>query len=420
MITLYPLKYNNYYGYYKSLNFTLNEANLNLNIKGAFANQNINMNIQINKQALITSNTVINNSLTVLYTYLLVDLISYTYASNSLSFNSSAPHKPEFILYLDNSYNSINEYVNLVTTNPNYNLTPVNNQNSSPTGSTTTSSTQYIIDTSSLTSVYSLLSGTSNYAYRSLTTQYSVTANYSYTAEYAKYVLNTLNFDVYNNLLYTYLYVSNSFPTNPIDYDSYYDINNKKLYLYVNGAWQEINWQEYIKYDSLYEEGGLRINPSTTALEVLVSNTQWFEIIPTIGNIVIPVNNSNSYIYYIAPGQTYYGTSISILPVFVPYIKYIAFEGTFSSTRSGIPGIFPSGYANFVQLSNNPVHHATYEILIKSKAYYITSTGIYSDTAVASYGATYSVTSGNIYYLGALGINNTVYPFEHIAVTRKF
>jgi hypothetical protein len=417
MITLYPLKYNNYYSYYESLDFTLNETNLNLNIKGKFANQNINANIQLNKQTLITSNTVINNSLTVLYTYLLVDLYSYTYLSNSISFNSDVPHKPEFILYLNSNYTCINDYVNLAIANSSNSLTLINNQNSS----TNTSVTQNLINANSLTSVYSLLSETSNYAFKSVTAQYSITANYSYTAEYAKYVLNTTNFDTYKSILHTYLYVSNSFPTNPIDYDSYYDINNKKLYLYTNKKWQEIDWKEYISKDNLYRSGLLRINPNTSALEVLVSNTEWFEIIPTIGSVVIPVNNSNSYIYYIAPEQSYFGKNVDILPIFVAYSnsKIMIFEGLFSHTKLGTPGIYPSGYANFVQFLDKSAFTATFKITIKNNTYYIESTGIYSDTSMACYGISYSIT-GNIYYLGVLGINNSVQSFEYITVTRKY
>ncbi|MGC8739818.1 MAG: hypothetical protein ACP5UA_14415, partial [Candidatus Hydrogenedens sp.] len=98
MIILYPLKYNKYKNYYTNINFNLDETNLLLNISGLFANKYINNSIQLNKSSLITSTTVFNNSITTKFTYLVVDLYSYTYASNSISINSIEPHKPEFLL----------------------------------------------------------------------------------------------------------------------------------------------------------------------------------------------------------------------------------------------------------------------------------------------------------------------------------
>jgi hypothetical protein len=150
MITLYPLKYNEYYNYYKSLNFTLNETDLILNITGTFANQNKNLNIQLNKHTIAASETVLNNSLTVLYTYLVVDLYSYTYDFGNVSFNSTKPSKPEFILYLNNNYECINNYISLFVSSSILGINMLNPYSS-----------------------------TINY---SLTSKYSLTSNYSLTA----------------------------------------------------------------------------------------------------------------------------------------------------------------------------------------------------------------------------------------------
>jgi hypothetical protein len=197
----------------------------------------------------------------------------------------------------------------------------------------------------SLTSLYSLSSGTSNYSISSLTALYSGSAVYSYTANFAKYAFggsNTTAIDSLFNINYSRIFVDTSFPSNATDYDSFYDINTKKLYLYISGNWQEINWQYLIKSDRLYKEGRLRINNSTGALEIMSSNTTWYEIIPTLGKVFTPISYTG-YAYYIAPGQTYNGISSSVAPIIA--VNNMLFSGVYSYTYSGEAwfGIFPSG-----------------------------------------------------------------------------
>jgi hypothetical protein len=205
-------------------------------------------------------------------------LYSYTYASSSIPFNSSASNQPEFLLYLDNNYTCINDYVNLAIANPNL----------------------------PLTTKYSYTSGTTRFSYTSLSALYSATALYSYTTVYAKNVLinsSTRKIDIFD-IPYTTIHVSTTgLPFTASQYDSVYDYTYKKLYVYINGDWQEVKWQDYIKRDKIYRNGEIRINSSSGSLEYYLHSYTWIEIIPTIGRRFTYTKESNWYLYYIAPSQ---------------------------------------------------------------------------------------------------------------------
>ena len=171
MITLYPLKYNEFNSYYKSLNFILNESTLTLYISGYFANQDIYNHIQLTKNDLIFAKTVVN-SVTMLYTYLLVDLNNFTYASDTKSFNSNEPHKPEFLIYFDSYTNAINPSI----------TTQIYLRYSDTANYSLTSALSYT----------SLLSLTSNTAIISLTGIYSLTSELSYTSLFSLTSINSL------------------------------------------------------------------------------------------------------------------------------------------------------------------------------------------------------------------------------------
>jgi hypothetical protein len=287
MIILYPLKYDTYYNYYQRLNFTLNETNLILNISGFFINQNINKNIQLNKNALITSTTVLNNSTTALYTYLLIDLYTFKYESNTNPFKSMLPHKTEFLIYFDS-----NLYSN--TTNTSINTSQISSvpvYNTAPATSSTIS-------------------------------------------------FNTLEMSPFM-IPYTYINVGTALPSTANEYDSFYNTNTKELFVYLSNTWNKVDWKKFIISDRLYREGNLRINPSTSALEIMSSNTTWYEIIPTIGTVFTPISYTG-YVYYIAPEQTYIGFSSSVAPIIA--VNNTAFKGLYSATTANYSfGIFPSG-----------------------------------------------------------------------------
>jgi hypothetical protein len=313
MITIYPLKYIELQKYYRSLTFTLNELSLLLNVKGFYKGKKIDKNIAISKNHLYTSKTVLNNSLTLFYTYVLTDLNNFTYISSNITFNSMDPDKPEFLLYLDEDYNCINNSITIISN------TFINVSNTV---------------TLSLTSLYSLTSNFSNSAITSLTSLFSLTAAYCINSSN-----NTNLFDI----PYTRIFVDTAFPTNVSENDSFYNINTKKLYVYRFNTWIEINWQNYIKCDKIYKEGYLRINPNTGGLEITPQVT-WYEIIPTIGTVFTPMNYN--YVYYIAPGQTYVGYSSSIAPIIISsgdFADATFFEGTYYLTysKTGYFGLYP-------------------------------------------------------------------------------
>jgi hypothetical protein len=272
--------------------------------------------------------------------------------------------------------------------------------------------------------LYSLSSGTSNYSISSLTALYSGSAVYSYTANFAKYAFggsNTTTIDyALFNINYSRLFVGTSFPSNATDYDSFYDINTKKLYLYIVNSWQEVDWKPFIKNDRLYKEGRLRINNTTNTLEIMSSNSTWYEIIPTLGKVFTPVSYTG-YVYYIAPGQTYNGINSSVAPIIA--VNDMLFSGLYFHTYAGEAwfGIFPSGltisdgYAiynarsantsgrNFVPILEQASANANWadiSIHINNKMMRITSLGQGDANNYAENAIGYGSFPANGYYLG--------------------
>jgi hypothetical protein len=416
MITIYPLKYIELQKYYNSLTFTLNELTLLLNAKGFYKGKKINRNIAISKNHLYTSLTVLNNSLTLFYTFVQIDLDDFTYTSNNITFNSTNPDKPEFLLYLDDEYNCVNNSITLLS-------------------NTFISSTA----TYSLTSLYSLTSNISNLSYTSLTSLYSL------TAEYCKNVMIAPNsIDIFD-IPYSRLFVDTSFPINVLEYDSYYNINTKKLYLFTSNTWQEINWQNYVKSDNLYKNNRLRINNSTGALEIQSKDGIWHEIIPTIGATFAPISYTG-FIYYIAPGQAYNGISSSIAPIIA--INNMLYRGTYYHTYSGSShfGIFPSGltisngtgafilggitplqnyyingknYIPIARQANEPNNYANISIHIANFMLHVTSVAHSNTGPVVSTQIGYGNFPNNGYYLGIWCYEGTPISVDIITIRRE-
>jgi hypothetical protein len=425
MITIYPLKYIELQKYYRSLTFTLNELSLLLNVKGFYKGKQIDKNIAISKNRLYTSKTVLNNSLTLFYTFVRADLDDFTYISSNITFNSIDPDKPEFLLYLDDDYNCVNASITLLSN------TIINNT---------------IVQSTS--SVYSYSSEISNLSYTSLT------ALYSLTAEYCKNInVTSSNIDVYN-IPYTRIFVTNDFNnmllTMAKEYDSFYNINTKKLYVYINKSWQEVDWKPFIKSDRLYKEGRLRINDTTGALEIANYPVDeiWFEIIPTIGKAFEPID-STGYVYYIAPGQIYNEFGTATIPIIAVnsmmfsgmYYNYSGFSG--SSQIGLLPsnmnviyngsGMYCKGGAIPLQtdtiysgstipiacVANDVNNYASFNIYIYNDTLFVTSVAR-SDT-----GPVISTVLGsgdflrNGYYLGTLYYDNVPTNLTMLTVKRE-
>jgi hypothetical protein len=254
-------------------------------------------------------------------------LNEFTYTSSNIAFNSINPNKPELLLYLDEDYNCVNNSITIIS---NTSLSNTTNSNTCTNMSNTA--------TYSLTSFYSLSSEVSNFSYTSLTSLYSL------TAEYCKNVIIAPNSIGMFDIPYTRIYVSTTFPTNALEYDTYYDIRAKKLYLFVANSWQEINWQKYVKSDNLmpYNKQALRINTMTEALEYNYGGNDWYEIIPTFGAVFTPINYTD-YVYYIAPGQTIACYSTSIVPIFVNDYMNLTIICSYSYSNSGTAfGLIPN------------------------------------------------------------------------------
>jgi hypothetical protein len=422
MIKISPLNIYSSSTNYNNIVFSFNPTTLAVNISGTIFNQYIKKSITINKKDLIVSSTKLTNSLTVLYTYLTVDLQSNTYITSITKLNSSNPYKPEFLLFLDDSLNCINDTIN---------ITNLINNNST---------------------VYSATTNFSLISFYSLSSNNSITANISYTSIFSLTALyNSNTIFIPNNIFdipYSRLFVSTSFPAiydswwyrQVFDYDSFYNINTKKMFILVSNTWQKINWQNFIKSDWLYSEGKLRINPSTSALEIQSADGIWHEIIPTIGKIFLPMSVTN-YIYYVAPGQSflYYirtnMSSISILPV-------IAVNGiTYNSTQSHYPlygwtGIYPSGILindgtcsqinkqsttyiannNFVPIAFSPGSFDNWKITINNNKMFILSFG----ETIKTQG--YGTFPRNGYFLGIFGnphYNNGIVAFTDIIILNR-
>ncbi len=320
MIKIPPIISNISQTYYTTMKFSFDPTTLTVNISGTFLNQYMQKSITINKSSLLISSTVLYNSLTILYTYLTIDLKNYTYTSSITQTNSNDPYKPEFLIFLDDSLNSINDALNLDN---------IINNNLLNTSITTNIS---------LTSFNSLSSDISNLANNSLYSLYSLTANYGKSTTSIDKIINSIF-----AIPYTKLYVDINFPSGIIyDYDSFYNINTKELFVFISGTWQKVNWQQFIKSDRLYKEGRLRINDSTSALEIQSTDGRWYEIVPTIGAAFTPVSYTK-YVYYIAPGQIFNGYSSSIAPIIAINSMIYRIVEYHRSGGGYWFGIFPSG-----------------------------------------------------------------------------
>ena len=299
----------------------------------------------------------------------------------------------------------------------------------------------------SLTSLYSLSSISSIYALLSYTAPSSLSTYYSITAIYANFAENLIVTKFSDlEIPYTRLFVDTNFPTNVNNYDSFYNINTKELYVFVSNSWKKVNWQQYIKSDRLYKEGKIRINPSTTALEIQSANGNWHEIIPTIGVIFTPVNYNN-YVYYIAPGQIYNGFSSSFAPIMA--INGMAYRGVYSHTYAGEDnfGIFPSGIAisdgvgnhfagstigktgatftgkNFVLIINQAgsnINYTAFSIQIQSNTMFTTGIGSAYYTIGVSVNIGYGTFPTNGYYLGIWCYEGTPVTVNQVSIRREY
>jgi hypothetical protein len=416
MIKIPPINSNISQTYYNTLKFSFNPTTLTVNISGTFLNQYIQKSITIDKSLLLISNTVLYNSSTVLYTYLTIDLNNFTYTSSISRINSNDPYKCEFLIILDNSLNSINDTIN---------LTSILNDNKT----TFISTTAYI----SLQSFNSLSSNTSNLSYKSLYSFYSLTAEYAKNLSSLTNIGNNINniFDIQHTSLY--VSTSNLSTFSYKEYDSFYNITTKELFVLVSGTWQKVNWQNFIKSDKLYKEGRLRINPSTTALEIQSANGNWYEIVPSIGKVFGPM--SFSYIYYIAPNQSVTALSQSKIPLIAT--NNIVYKGIlFTNLTPGEwIGILPSGLLinngygdmviqrNKLTITTSNTYNLSYVPILKCNGWPVTqiiNLSIYNnyiyiigygrqDAYATSFEYTYGSFPTNGYYLGYWCRSNTTY-----------
>jgi hypothetical protein len=315
MITLYPLKYNDYYNYYKLLDFKLNETSLLLNINGTFANQNINKNIQLNKNAFITSQTVINSSLTALYTYLLVDLNSYTYASNNITFNSTEPHKPEFLLYFNSNYVCINDYVASVTSSSQSAGTGGGSGSGSSggsgsgsgggsgsgssggsgsgsggesgSGSSGGSGSGSGGESGSGTST-SGSTTTSSTDLNLVTVRYTDTGVPIYENSFPKKIAELIEKESIT-LPYTRLFAGTNFPTNAQNYDTFYNIDTSRYYLYSDSAWYYFNWLSLSTYRYMFS--------NTNCCSIYVFNRSTTKItFKSLFSYTLPNSQTNAFV----------------------------------------------------------------------------------------------------------------------------
>jgi hypothetical protein len=315
----------------------------------------------------------------------------------------------------------------------------------------TTNNSKYAIKSLSsnisLTTLYSLSSNSSSYAVLSYTALSSLSTYYSITAIYTNHAENLIVFNFGEfEIPYTRLFVDTNFPINANDYDSFYNINTKELFIFISNLWFKIDWQQYIKSDRLYKEGKLRINPSTTALEIQSANGNWYEIIPTLGAIFTPVNYTN-YVYYIAPGQMYNGFSTSIAPIMA--INGMAFRGVYWHSYAGEDnfGLFPSGLTikdgvgyhfagstigktsglftdkNFVLIinqagSNN--NHTAFSTQIQNNTMFTTAIGSGYYTVGVSVNIGYGTFPTNGYYLGVWCYEGTSVTVNQVSIRREY
>lgn len=148
------------------------------------------------------------------------------------------------------------------------------------------------------------------------------------------------------SLPYSQLTISNSQPSSPNIYDTWYNTNDNTLHYYDGSNWQQVDWTKWVQDDIWYKAGVMKIDSGQ--LKISNDNNNWYQIFPSLGRVVEVVaddtsTSDNSKIAYLAPGQSLLVRSKKLFRAAIAYPSFWRGETYYYQTGAYSAGIIPSG-----------------------------------------------------------------------------
>jgi hypothetical protein len=186
-------------------------------------------------------------------------------------------------------------------------------------------------------------------------------------------------------LPYSQLTISDSQPSSPNIYDTWYNTKDNTLQFYDGSNWQQVDWTKWVQDDIWYKAGRLKIDSGQ--LKISNNNNDWFQIFPSLGRVVEVVaddtkSDDNSKIAYLAPGQSLLVKSKTFFRAAITYPTYWRGELFYYKSGSYPGGILPSnssGSDGSVSAINNSTSSSSVSGSNQSSLSYLTiAKSIYS------------------------------------------
>lgn len=241
---------------------------------------------------------------------------------------------------------------------------------------------------------------------------------------------------------YSQLIISNTQPSSPAIYTSWYNTDTNVLSYYDGQNWNKVDWTVWVQSDLWYQLGKLRINNGH--LEVSNDNQNWFQVFPAMGRFVEVVaddNNSNDDFkkVYLAVGQGLIlrgkniARAVAVEPSFWRGSYYHTYAGEYWF------GIYPSNTLifdgvgawnggnrntskNFVPIqeqANEQNNWASFTIQVVNKKMITTSVGEGSGGGNAEVCVGYGSFPSNGYFLGRFTYEGKLVNVDYLSITRE-
>jgi hypothetical protein len=148
------------------------------------------------------------------------------------------------------------------------------------------------------------------------------------------------------SLPFTQFTISDTQPSSPNIYDTWYNTKDNSLQYYDGSNWQQVDWTKWVQDDIWYKAGVMKIDNGQ--LKISNNNNDWFQIFPSIGRVVEVVaddsnSNDNFKIAYLAPGQSLLVRSKQKFRGAIAYPSFWRGEFYYYQTGAYSSGIAPNG-----------------------------------------------------------------------------
>ncbi|MCI4435906.1 MAG: hypothetical protein JHC33_03740 [Ignisphaera sp.] len=242
---------------------------------------------------------------------------------------------------------------------------------------------------------------------------------------------------------YSQLIISNTQPSSPVIYTSWYNTDSDVLSYYDGQNWNNVDWTIWVKNDIWYQLGKLKIDNGK--LKISNDNQNWFQVYPSMGRFVEVVaddtnSNDNFKKVYLTVGQGVISRGKNI--VRVSAVEPSMWNGNYYHTYAGETwfGIYPSNTLitdgvgafnggnratgkNFVPITeqaNEQNNWASISIRVVNKKMTTTSVGEGSGGGNAVVCVGYGTFPSNGYFLGRFTYEGNLVNVDYLSITREF